>query len=112
MDANAQVGSIRSAAVGSIAPAVETDSGKRLREFMEQAGLSLANTFSPCADALPPATWYSTADKGHRLDYVAIPTAWMDSEPMAYRPTHLDVTLERLDHLPVALEVAPPSSRG
>eukprot|EP00969_Alexandrium_andersonii_P142645 6307139-Alexandrium_andersonii.AAC.1 len=98
MDANAKVGSVPSSAIGTVAPDLENEAGAQLRRTMEAAGLCLPTTFSPCAEGVPSATWYSSADKGHRLDYVAVPASWLERAPKAFTPEHLDVTLERLGH--------------
>eukprot|EP00969_Alexandrium_andersonii_P304553 13462600-Alexandrium_andersonii.AAC.1 len=36
----------------------------------------------------------------------------MQCNPRVYRPTQLDLTIERVDHLPIALEIRPPSTRA
>eukprot|EP00969_Alexandrium_andersonii_P011771 513336-Alexandrium_andersonii.AAC.1 len=95
MDANALVGSVVSAPVGAHAPAAENDSGQHLRLAMGSAGLCLASTFAEVAGDAPSDTWVSSAGRGHRLDYIAIPSAWMHCKPRVYRPADLDLALER-----------------
>eukprot|EP00969_Alexandrium_andersonii_P319799 14128752-Alexandrium_andersonii.AAC.1 len=64
-----------------------------------------------CVGDTPPATWYSSAGKGHRLDYSA-PVAWTSGVPAAFAPEHLDLTMDRIDYLPVAVEVVAPVAAG
>eukprot|EP00969_Alexandrium_andersonii_P231395 10219430-Alexandrium_andersonii.AAC.1 len=81
MDANALVGSVLSPSIGDHAPVVENDSGQHLRTTMDRAGICLTNTFVQCVGEGPAETWVSTSGRGHRLDYIGIPAAWMQCNP-------------------------------
>eukprot|EP00969_Alexandrium_andersonii_P199631 8817984-Alexandrium_andersonii.AAC.1 len=41
-----------------------------------------------------------------------MPTAWLAHRPVVFRPEELDLTMERLDHLPVAVRVTLPAAGG
>ena len=81
-DANARVGSELHDGVGPWRAQVQDDAGAALVNFLGEFKLGLPSTFeSKVADSSLGEqwhTWTSSANKRHRIDYVAIPLEWMD----------------------------------
>ena len=107
LDANAQVGSVGSDAVGPHAQEVENETGTLFREFMETHHLCAPATFhgvcGECAPQASEATWTSPRGFCRRIDYIVVPQAWKSA---CARP-RVDcnfVTLS-VDHRPVCLDV-------
>ena len=107
LDANAQVGSVSSEAVGSHAQEVENATGTLFREFMETHGLCAPATyFGVCGECVPQAseaTWTSPRGFCRRIDYIVVPQAWRTACACP-RVDSTFVTLS-VDHRPVCLDV-------
>ena len=80
LDANAQVGSVCSDAVGPHAQEVENDTGALFRKFMETHHLCAHAAFhGVCGECVPhasEATWTLPRGFCRRIDYVVVPQAW------------------------------------
>ena len=108
LDANAQVGSITSDAVGSFAQADEDENGSLLRNLADHLNNWLPSTFWHLGD---PCTWYSPAAKqrqGRRLDFICIPSAWSSLYTESWAASELDAGHKNIDHIAVGLNVSGP----
>ena len=106
MDANAQVGSVETSAVGCHAGVPETRAGALLREWLDLAQAFLPATFynqaGQCVPSAQEPTWISPSGCGYRIDYVALPAVW-SGHPCS--PSVLvDFELLNKDHMPVQVE--------
>ena len=107
LDANAQVGSIVSEAIGPHAQEPENSTGTIFREFLEAHSLCAPATFyGVCGECLHSAsepTWTSPRGFSRRIDYVVVPQAWRTA---CARP-RVDANFVTLnvDHRPVCVDV-------
>ena len=107
LDANAQVGSVTSDAVGPHAQEDENGTGAAFREFLETHSLCVPATFhGVCGECMPSAsesTWTSPRGFSRRIDYIVVPQAWRTA---CVRP-RVDANFVTLnvDHRPVCLDV-------
>eukprot|EP00969_Alexandrium_andersonii_P354546 15442404-Alexandrium_andersonii.AAC.1 len=103
---------MRASAVGDAGLEEETQTVALLRQAMKDHATRLPTTMSPFADAVPHSTWFFAPDRGHRIGYVAVSEAWLPVVSHAFRPEQLELTVDRLGHLPVALQLDLPASGG
>ena len=108
LDANAQLGSVETEQVGRHAGTSETPAGAALREWLHLMQAFLPATFfnaqGRCIPSACEPTWFSPSGSGYRIDYIALPAAWI-ADPC--RPSVLeDFELLNKDHLPVLVEVS------
>ena len=107
LDANAQVGSVVSEAVGPHAQEVENGAGTLFREFLEARSLCAPATFhgvcGKCLHSAAEPTWTSPRGFSRRVDYVVVPQAWRTA---CVRP-RVDANFVTLnvDHRPVCVDV-------
>ena len=98
IDANARVGSHRSAGIGKAEPEEETESGEMLRGMLSRLDMAATNTFKPAG-----WTWESSRRTRSRIDYVCCSLPLLDSLGECYAGGDLDLTLDHSsDHRAVA----------
>ncbi len=108
-DANARIGSVGCASIGSYAADDECVQGALFREFLQEFGLCVPQTFEEMHDHTPSYTYCSTLNgilTKHRIDYVAVPLA-LDALGVqaGTHPFFADAALLS-DHIPPLARVA------
>ena len=98
-DANAHVGAIPTESVGDLAASPENGAGAEWHRFLLDADLSAVNTFQHCHTG-DSCTWFSPHGQGKRLDYIAIPSAWLPSARSCV-VSNLELLQSRDDHRPL-----------
>ncbi|CAE7621674.1 CFDP2, partial [Symbiodinium necroappetens] len=96
-DANCRVGSLASPAVGTHAAEVETPAGSAFHDFLSRHLLCLPATMDSCHSG-PSWTWRSALGDRHRIDFVAVPQAWLPFEPQTCTWTAFETMQKRDDH--------------
>ncbi len=112
-DANAKVGALRSCTVGRHAPDEESCGGHELHKFLLRFDLALPATMEGPSWQRPEGDWTWTNHRGgkHRIDYVAVPAAWLAMVHWAAVLHEVDLTLElAMNHRPVAVRLASPTA--
>ena len=103
-DYNSRLGSIQSSAVSSHQAEEQNDCGEYAHEFLLRWDLCLPSTFRFLHTGDGP-TWTVGAVGQSRLDYIAVPAAWLDS--VTNSCVHLDVDLlTDNDHQLVTLDLS------
>ena len=99
-DANSRVGSHPSPAIGDYGAEEETTAGAIYHDFLLAHNLCLPSTFSDIhfADSW---TWWSATGERHRLDYVAVPQAWLQFNLDSKVWYDFEVMQQKCDHVPV-----------
>ena len=106
-DANGRLGSVQSEAVGPVDADEEDAAGAALRGLAEDFDLALPATREDCVLAGEQRgwTWQSTAGRQHRIDFIGIPTSWVDAaHGAAVMPLAISIDTFQ-DHRPVTVTV-------
>ena len=105
IDANAQLGSIVSEAVGPHACSQECFAGRFLRELCEAREVMLPATHHNAAGQCHPIaqepTWYSRAGHSSRIDYIGVPLSWRAGVLQPSVCTAFDTLCPNKDHIAV-----------
>ncbi|CAE7293862.1 unnamed protein product [Symbiodinium sp. KB8] len=104
VDANAELGSIQTDAVGGFQPTDETEAGALFHDFLLRAGALLPSTLPDCHDG-SGVTWRSALGHGHRLDYIVAPNTWRSFGLRSSELPGFEALQLREDHTPVKLVV-------
>ena len=103
LDANAQLGSIPSPAIGTYAQSEEDENGELLRGLMDKLDAWIPSTFWHMGD---PCTWYSPAAKtrqGRRIDYICVSHSLAPLYAESWTATTMDTGHKNIDHSAIAL---------
>eukprot|EP00438_Fugacium_kawagutii_P030170 Skav221644 [mRNA] locus=scaffold1174:107584:112122:- [translate_table: standard] len=103
MDANARLGSLISRHVGGHQPDEETLAGEALHELLAHHDLYLPQTFAHLHEG-EGTTWVHSSGKESRIDFVAVDGS-MFAGVRASKVMDVDISLSRVDHKPVLVEV-------
>ena len=98
------MGSVTSASVGSLHAARENVSGQYFHEWLQRHKMWLPSTFEQCHQG-DGNTWAHPTGAMARLDYVAIPMAVGPHGVKSWIPDTIDISVHRIDHLPVCVDV-------
>ena len=103
-DLNSHVGSIESAAVGSLAPDIENVAGTMLRQLCDKHQLLLPSTFPQWHEGCSH-TFIHPKGSRHRLDYIAIRQFQQNAVHRSWVAHDIELANGQCDHLPVALQM-------
>ena len=101
-DANGWLGSHISPAVSDHGSEAENPGGLAFHDFLVAHHLCVPATFAAIHSG-ESWTWCSPTGFTHRLDYVAVPQAWLDFELHSHVWYGLEALQKRYDHVPVVL---------
>ena len=101
-DANSRVGSSTSLAVGPLDGETETVAGGLFHDFLLKHHLGLPATQADHHSG-PSWTWHSPLGDRHRIDYIAVPQAWMGFDLASSTWVTFESMQQRYDHIPVRL---------
>ena len=100
MDANSsRLGSVTSRAVGEAGMTVENTAGAWFHEWLLHNEFWLPSTFENTHQG-EHHTWYHATGASARLDYVTLSEHFTPSQVRSWVSTDIDVSLQRIDHLP------------
>ena len=103
-DLNSHVGSVESAAVGSLAPDIENVAGTMLRQLCDKHQLLLPSTFPQWHEGCSH-TFIHPKGSRHRLDYIAIRQFQQNAVQRSWVATDIELANGQCDHLLVALQM-------
>ena len=98
-DANAHVGAEPCDQIGDHQCQDMDEKDAHFSEFIREQGLWLPSTFVNIQSG-DGDTWTHSGGKTHRLDYVALPTAWSPITATAWVPADFEVAIQKEDHKP------------
>ena len=101
-DANSRVGSHPSPAMGDFGAEDETVAGALFHDFLLAHNLCLPSTFGEL-HAEESWTWRSAIGDCHRIDYIAVPQAWMQFHLHSRVWYDFEAMQKKCDHVPVVL---------
>ncbi|CAE7236988.1 CFDP2 [Symbiodinium sp. KB8] len=101
-DANSRLGSLVSPAVGPLAAEAETVAGALFHEFVLRHQMCLPSTFEE-QHVGESWTWSSPTGLKHRLDYIAVPLAWLGFVSRSFTWADFEAMQKRHDHIPACL---------
>ena len=104
VDGNARLGSEPSPHVGTHQADQENAAGEGMHQWMMDNGLWAPSTFQGYHQG-GAGTWKHARGPEARLDYILIPMAWHAKEGASWIPDDIDLTIKKVDHFPVALEI-------
>eukprot|EP00435_Cladocopium_sp_Y103_P010671 s2448_g2.t1 len=105
-DANAHVGAVTSDAVGSLFSSQENAAGQGFHNWLLEHAMWLPATFETTHPAHAHCTYHSPdAQTAVRIDFVALPRSVSFESVRSFVVEDIDVSLTRIDHLPVGCHV-------
>ena len=99
-DGNCRVGSVESWAIGGVAADIECASGEGLHRLLKRLRFFLPSTFEAFAKGDHHATWISSSDKLHRIDFIGIPVSSRNESVTAEVDTEIEVCFNTRAHFP------------
>ena len=106
-DANAHVGEHPCDAIGGHEPEATNESGFLFTRLLTKRKLFAPNTFERFGGSERDVkTWQGRGTLSYRIDYVALPIAWMQHTTYAATVHDIDIALSRVDHSTTVAEVS------
>ena len=103
-DFNAHIGAVETVGIGSFGWATENLAGGHLRSLVEDHALCVPSTFSHFHSG-PTTTFRSASGGNSRVDYIAVPHAWILGIKTSFVDVEFDLLSGDYDHFVVALEL-------
>ena len=104
MDSNAQIAHPHPPIVGSLLDGVHSHTTVGLLRFCEECNFWLPSTF-PDTHTGDNGTWHHPSGLWRRLDYIALPLGWRQSEVQSWVDQEIDLNQQTSDHLAVGCKV-------
>ena len=86
---------------GDLVHGIPDHAGRCFLELVKQQQLFIPSTCALCWTGSRQDTWLSTAGKGHRIDFIALPVQADRSGMSAWTDPQLDVVCTARDHVPL-----------